>query len=192
MAIMSSPQTSAPATTAASRRHPRRRFVVLGAVLAVLALFASACSGDDDDDTVAGDAGAESGGGSDSGGGGGDGDLTISIADPTDGATVEPGFQVEVDPSVDIGEPDTGLHHVHLYYDGNQSDGEYDIVYSADEPWTVDRDLGPGEHTIEAFIANADHSLTDASDEVTVMVGEGAGGGGTDTTESGGDPYGGY
>jgi hypothetical protein len=178
MAIMSSPQTSAPATTAVSRRHPRRRFVVLGAVLAVLALFAAACSGDDDDDTVA-----------DSGGGGGDSDLTISIADPTDGVTVEPGFQVEVDPSVDIGEPDTGLHHVHLYYDGNQSDGEYDIVYSADEPWTVDRDLGPGEHTIEAFIANADHSLTDASDEVTVMVGEGAGGGGTTTTASEDGPY---
>ena len=187
MAIMSSPQTSAHATTAVSRHHRRRRFVVLGAVLAVLALFAAACSGDDDDDTVAGDPGAESGGGSDSGGGGGD--LTISIADPTDGATVEPGFQVEVDPSVDIGEPDTGLHHVHLYYDGNQSDGEYDIVYSADEPWTVDRDLGPGEHTIEAFIANADHSLTDATDEVTVMVGEGAGGGGTTTTASDGGPY---
>jgi hypothetical protein len=148
--------------------------------LAALALLAAACSGDDDD-TVAGGPGSESGGG--------DGDLTISIADPTDGATVEPGFQVQVDPSVDIGEPDTGLHHVHLYYDGNQSDGEYDIVHSADEPWTVDRDLSPGEHTIEAFIANADHSLTDASDEITVMVGEDAGGGGTDTTEPGGGPY---
>jgi hypothetical protein len=185
MAIMSSPQTSPPGTAGASRRHRRHRFVVLGAVLAALALLAAACSGDDDDDTVAGDTGA----GSDSGGGGGEGDLTISIADPTDGATVEPGFRVEVDPSVDIGEPDTGLHHVHLYYDGNQSDGEYDLVYSADEPWTVDRDLAPGEHTIEAFIANADHSLTDASDEVTVMVGEGAGGGGTTTTASEGDPY---
>jgi hypothetical protein len=157
--------------------------------LAALALLTAACS-DDDDGTVAGDPGAETGGGSDSGsGGGGDGDMTVSIADPADGATVEPGFQVEVDPSVDVGEPDTGLHHVHLYYDGNQSDGEYDIVYSVDEPWTVDRDLAPGEHTIEAFIANADHSLTDASDEVTVTVGEGAGSGGTDTTESNDDPY---
>jgi len=155
--------------------------------LAALALLAAACS--DDDNTVAGDPAAQTGGGSDSGGGGGGaGDMTISIAGPADGATVEPGFQVEVDPSVDVGEPDTGLHHVHLYYDGNQSDGEYDIVYSVDEPWTVDRDLSPGEHTIEAFIANADHSLTDASDEITVTVGEGAGGG-TDTTDSGG-PYG--
>jgi hypothetical protein len=189
MAIMSFSQTSSPGATAASRRHPRRRLVTLGATLAALALLTAACS-DDDDGTVAGDPGAETGGGSDSGsGGGGDGDMTVSIADPADGATVEPGFQVEVDPSVDVGEPDTGLHHVHLYYDGNQSDGEYDIVYSVDEPWTVDRDLAPGEHTIEAFIANADHSLTDASDEVTVTVGEGAGSGGTDTTESNDDPY---
>jgi hypothetical protein len=153
-----------------------------------LALLAAACSGDDDD-TVAGGPATEGSGGGDSGGGGGDGDMTISIADPADSATVEPGFQVEVDPSVDVGEPDTGLHHVHLYYDGNQSDGEYDIVYSVDEPWTVDRDLSPGEHTIEAVIANADHSLTDARDEVTVTVGEGAGGGGTDTTEQDGGPY---
>jgi hypothetical protein len=186
MALMSSPPTSSPGTTAASRRHPWRRLVILGAVLAALALLTTACS-DDDDDTVAGDP-AEAGGGSDSEGAG-NGDMTISIADPGNGATVEPGFQVEVDPSVDVGEPDTGLHHVHLYYDGNQSDGDYDIVYSVDEPWAVDRDLSPGEHTIEAFIANADHSLTDASDEITVMVGEGAGGGGTETTEQDGGPY---
>jgi len=158
--------------------------------VAALALLAAACS--DDDDTVTGGSGAESGGESESGGGGGgDSDMTISIAAPADGATVESGFEVEVEPSVDVGEPDTGLHHVHLYYDGNQAEGDYDIVYSADEPWTVERDLSPGEHTIEAFIANADHSLTDASDEITVMVGEAGGGGGgggdtTDTTEGGG------
>lgn len=182
---MHSHRATPPGTTATSRHRPRRRLVALGAALAALVLVAAACSGDDD--TVAGDPGAE-GGDSGSGGGGGDGDMTISIADPTDGATVEPGFKVEVDPSVDIGEPDTGLHHVHLYYDDNQADGEYDIVYSADEPWTVDRDLSPGEHTIEAVIANADHSLTDASDEVTVTVGEGAGGG-SNTTEQENDPY---
>ena len=34
-------------------------------------------------------------------------------------------------------------------------------------------DLGAGEHTVEAVIANAD-SLTDARDEVTVTVGDGA------------------
>jgi hypothetical protein len=158
----------------------------VGAALAALALLGAAGRGDDDD-TVTSDAGADSGGESGSGGGGGD--MTISIADPAEGATVEPDFQVEVDPSVDVGEPDTGLHHVHIYYDGKQSEGEYDIVYDVDEPWTPEQDLSPGEHTIEAVIANADHSLTDASDEISVTVGEGGGGGGgdtPDTTEGGG------
>jgi hypothetical protein len=62
-------------------------------------------------------------------------------------------------------------------------------VYSADEPWSVEQELDAGEHTVEAVIANADHSLTDASDEITVMVGEGAGAGGDTTTTSSDDPY---
>jgi hypothetical protein len=182
--IHASPETTAssPGTTAASRRRPRRRLVSLGAALAALALFAAACS--DDDDTVAGDAGTESGESGESGGGGGDGDMTISIAAPADGDTVGDSFDVEVESETEFGEPDTGLHHVHLYYDGNVSEdqSEYDIVYG--NSFTVERDLGPGEHTIEAIIANADHSLTDVSDEVTVTVGEGGGGGGDTPTTS--------
>jgi hypothetical protein len=155
-----------------------RRLVTVVAVPAALVLTAAACS--DDDGTVA--AGSD----------GGSGDLTISIAEPADGSTVEPGFAVEVDPGVEIGEPDTGRHHVHIYYDGNRSDGEYDIVYDADEPWTVERDLPPGTHTVEAFIANADHSLTEASDEITVTVGEAADGGGADDPGSDDGGSGGY
>jgi hypothetical protein len=77
---------------------------------------------------------------------------------------------------------------VHLYYDGNTADGEYDIVYGTTA--TVDR-LDSGEHTIEAVIANADHSTTDARDEITVTVGGESGGSGdattTTTDDSGGD-----
>jgi hypothetical protein len=99
---------------------------------------------------------------------------------------------VSVDSSVPLGEPDTGRHHVHLYYDGNTAEGEYDIVYGTTA--TVDR-LDAGEHTIEAVIANPDHSTTDARDEITVTVGDEAGGGGsgggstttTTTDDSGGD-----
>ena len=48
---------------------------------------------------------------------------------------------------------------------------------------TVTRLLEPGEHTIEAVIANADHSLTDARTSITVNVtGSAAGGTGTATT----------
>ncbi|HLT69703.1 MAG TPA: hypothetical protein VKZ72_06030 [Acidimicrobiales bacterium] len=152
-------------------RQARGRAVV---AVAALALLAGAC-GDDDGDTEA------------SGGGGGDG-LDITITSPADGEAVEAPFEVEVDTGVDIGEPDTGLHHVHLYYDGGDSD--YDMAF---EPtFTVERDLEPGEHTIEAVIANADHSLTDARDEVTVTIGAGGSGGGTDATDGddpGGDGY---
>jgi hypothetical protein len=168
-------------TDSSGPRARPRRILRTGLAVAAAAILLAAGCGDDDDDTTAA--------GSGSGGEGGGGDMTVDIVEPGDGSEVGAEFDLEVDTSVDIGEPDTGLHHVHLYYDGNQSDGEYDIVYSVDEPWTVDRDLPPGEHTIEAFIANADHSLTDASDEITVMVGEGAGGGGTDTTGSDRGPY---
>jgi hypothetical protein len=152
---------------------------------AALALVAAACGGDDGD-TATADAGGESSGG---GGGGGGGDMTIDFVSPTDGDSLEAPFEVEVDPSVDIGEPDTGLHHVHLYYDGNISEdqSDYDILY---EPtFEVDRDLGEGEHTLEAVIANADHSLTDTSAEITVTVGAGGAGGGTDATDPGGYDY---
>ena len=170
----------------------RRRRLVYVALLATLALTALACSDDDDTATSAG------GGGGD----GGSGDMTISIADPTDSAQVGRSFDVTVDSSVPLGEPDPGRHHVHLYYDGNTAEGEYDIVYGTTA--TVDR-LDPGEHTIEAVIANPDHSTTDATDEITVTVGDeagasgnGSGGGATTTTtpttmgDSGGDSGYGY
>ena len=137
-----------------------------------LGLGLAAC-GDDGDETSTGQSGE------DGDGGGGD-DLTLDIASPADGDAVGESFDLEIDSSVDLGEPDTGLHHVHVFYDGNESDGEYDLVY--EESFTVERQLGEGEHTVRAVLANADHSLTDASDEVTVTVGGAGGAGGTETT----------
>jgi hypothetical protein len=145
------------------------------AVAAAAVLIAAGCGDDDDDTTAAG-----------SGDGGSGGAMTIDIVAPGDGAEVGDEFDLEVDTSVPLGEPDTGRHHVHLYYDGNTAEGEYDLVYEPE--FTVDR-LDAGEHTIEAVIANADHSLTDARSEVTVAVGEGAGGGDTDATDSGSGGY---
>jgi hypothetical protein len=156
----------------------RRRLAPV-ALLATLALTALACS---DDDTATTGAGSGSGG-----------DMTISIADPAEDAQVGGSFDVTVDSSVPLGEPDTGRHHVHLYYDGNTAEGDYDIVYGTTA--TVDR-LDAGEHTIEAVIANPDHSTTDARDEITVTVGDEAGtsgnGGGATTTTTEGDSVGEY
>jgi hypothetical protein len=167
-------------TARTTRRRTRlggRRGVVTVAALAILALVAAGCGDDGDDATAAssGDAG-----------GGGD-ELAISVSAPADGDEVGDTFDVELDTDVELGEPDTGLHHVHLYYDGDTSEGEYDLVYGTS--FTVERDLGEGEHTIEAVIANADHSLTDARDEVTVTVGGGAPAGDESDDDSGQDPY---
>lgn len=156
--------TTRPTSRAPARRLGRQASAAV-ALAGAFALVAAGC-GDDGDSTEAGS------------GGGGD-EPTISLTQPDDGGTVGDSFDVEVDTDVPIGEPDTGRHHVHLYYDGNTQEGEYDVVY---EPtFTVDG-LEPGEHTVEAVVANADHSLTDARDEVTVTVGDSSAGGGSGTT----------
>jgi hypothetical protein len=144
------------------------RTVALVAVLP-LALGLAACG--DDDDTATGS--------------GGSGEGSISISTPSDGAEVGSGFDVKLDTDADLGEPDTGKQHIHLYYDGDTDQGDYDLVYG--DSFTVDRDLGEGEHTIKAALANADHSLTGAEDEITVKVeaGAGSGGGGDNDDDSG-------
>lgn len=147
-------------TASPSRRAPRRAGAAALALTATLALVAASCGDDSDDTSAEGPAG------------GSEEALTVNVDEPGDGDEVDVPFEVALDVGVPIGEPDTGRHHVHLYYDGNTSEGEYDVVY---EPTvTVDRPLDDGEHTIEAVIANADHSLTDARTEVSVTVGDGA------------------
>lgn len=146
-----------------------------------LGLGLAACGDDDGDETSTGQSGE------DGGDGGGD-DLSLDIVSPAEGDPVGESFDLEIDSSVDLGEPDTGLHHVHVFYDGNEDDGEYDLVY--EESFTVERQLGEGEHTVRAVLANADHSLTDASDEVTVTVGGAGGGSGGSVTTGGSDSTG--
>jgi hypothetical protein len=129
-------------------RHSRR-VAVITVVIAALALFAAACGGDDDD------AGAS-------------GPPSVGITAPTADARVGRSFDVNFVINFPIGEPDTGRDHVHLYYDGNMTEGEYGIAYG--DTFTV-TDLAPGQHTLQAFVAHADHSVTDAhSDEITVDV----------------------
>jgi len=132
------------ATTIGSARSAGRRLRVAGAA-AALALLAAACS--DGDTASAG------------------GEATVEITSPAAGTQVGRSFDVVFDASVPIGEPDTGREHIHLHFDG---DPEYEIVY--DETHSV-TGLDPGEHSLVAVIANADHSETDArSREVVVEV----------------------
>jgi hypothetical protein len=140
---------------ASARQGALRRHLAL-AVILPLALVAAACGGDDDTSAIG------------SGPGVGAGGMTISVVAPQDGAVVEVPFDVRIDASVDLGASGTGLHHVHLYYDGKIGPGDVDAVFGTS--FTVDRPLGPGRHTIKAVVANPDHSLTGASDEITINV----------------------
>jgi hypothetical protein len=115
------------------------------------------------------------GGGSSSGG-----DLTLTLAAPADGAKVSIPFDVTIESNVAIGAPESGNHHVHLYFDGATASGDYDIVYS--NTVQVTRELTPGEHTIVASLRNADHSAAGPSQTITVVVGGSSGAGGPSPT----------
>ena len=144
------------------------------ALASIVAMVAVACS-----EAVGGNAGEE----------------TISIASPADGATVSVPFDVQLESSVPIGEPETGNHHAHLYFDSDTNAADYDIVYGT--TWQVTRDLGPGEHTIIVALANPDHSLAGPTQEIHVTVARAGGDGGAappaspaaPSTDPGGFPY---
>ena len=129
----------------------------------LVVLLVSACS-------AAGNTGEQAGGGTTTGGQAADAG-TFAIAAPTDGATVTLPFEIQIDSSQPLGAPDTGDHHVHLYFDGDTSSADYDIVYGTSEQ--VTRQLAPGQHTITAALANPDHSLAGPTATITVTVGDG-------------------
>lgn len=108
------------------------------------------------------------------GGSGAGGDLTISVAGPTDGAEVSVPFEVQIDSNVPLGPPESGNHHAHLYYDTDVNSADYDLVYG--NTFEVTRDLQPGPHTIIASLRNADHSDAGPSQtfEITVVAGDGS------------------
>jgi hypothetical protein len=114
--------------------------------------------------------------------GGADGDLSLSITSPADGAEVSVPFDVELESSVELGAPETGNHHAHLYFDTDITSGDYDLVYGTSAQ--VTRDLAPGEHTIIASLRNADHSDAGPSQEITVTVVAGNGASSGDSSSS--------
>ncbi|HEY7331709.1 MAG TPA: hypothetical protein VH859_01990 [Candidatus Limnocylindria bacterium] len=104
---------------------------------------------------------------------GGDGAPSLRVTVPQDGTTVSTPFEVAVETGAPIGPPETGSHHVHLYFDTDTSSPDYDLVYET--PFQVTRDLAPGEHTVIASLRNPDHSDAGVSQTFTITVGEVAG-----------------
>ena len=107
------------------------------------------------------------------GAGGGDGPLSLRITSPADGAKISQPLTVSFDSSEPIGDPSTGLHHVHLCFDGESCDTEYTLVFA--DTFEVSG-LAAGSHTIEASLRNADHSSAGAEDRISVTVTNGASG----------------
>jgi hypothetical protein len=136
---------------------------LLTGVIAVLALVGAACSSDSSGASTIDD---------------------VKITAPAQGATVGESFNVDVDTSAPIGEPDTGRQHLHFYYDVEPGAEDYDLVYKL--PFKT-RQLSPGEHTVHVVVANADHSITDVRQDLTVTVEPGATGGGSGGN-GGGEP----
>jgi hypothetical protein len=135
--------------------------VKLGSLIAALLLF-TACGG-------GGGAGTDTSAGA---GGSGD-DMTLTIDSPADGNEVSVPFTIQLTSSVPLGAPETGDHHVHIYFDDNEDD--YAVVEGDSYEVT---ELPPGEHEIYASLRNADHSDTGVETEVEVEV-SGKGGGGS-------------
>lgn len=100
-----------------------------------------------------------------SGNGGGDAQLQVSIAEPADGATITVPFTVRVDSSVELGTTESGKHHVHVYFDDD--DSEYQVVESDRVEIT---ELAPGTHVINVSLRNANHSDTGVASKITVTV----------------------
>ena len=130
-------------------------------------------------------AGAACGGGAEAGSGSG---ASLRIEQPAAGATVQVPFEVQLASSVELGPPESGDYHVHLFFDGD--DKNYEVVNGT--TYIVQKTPGSGTHTIDATLHNADHSPAGARDSMEVTV---AGAGGSDDSGDsgeGGDDKGGY
>lgn len=106
------------------------------------------------------------------------GDQKVTIQEPAEGASVDIPFTLRLDSSVELGTTESGKNHVHLYFDGD--DSEYEVVESDSMEITKDsppvKGLEPGEHELNISLRNADHSAAGFETKIMVQVG-GSGGG---------------
>jgi hypothetical protein len=107
-----------------------------------------------------------------------DGEPTVEIVRPADGAEVSVPFTLVVDSSEDLGPSSSGNHHVRLYVDGDN--GTYEMIEAGNgEEYEVTADspalagVDAGEHTLNVSLRDADQSDTGAQAEVTVTISPG-------------------
>lgn len=148
-----------------------RKFSALALVAIATVVLSGACSNSND------------------GSGSGDGGPTLTISQPAAGAAVGVPFTVQFASSVPLGDESSGLHHVHLYFDGNSDD--YLIVRSTSVQIT---DVPAGQHVMHLSLRNANHSPAGAEAEVALTVNGGSGNSGSQSpapvrSDTGGGGY---
>lgn len=97
---------------------------------------------------------------------------SLTIEEPSDGAEVTVPFTLQVSTDAELGATESGLNHLHVFFDGNESD--YDVV--TEDTYEISG-LSSGEHTITVSLRNADHSAAGVEAEITVTVTGGGTGG---------------
>lgn len=91
--------------------------------------------------------------------------LVIMAAEPAAGATVSLPFDVEIHTSVPLGAPESGLHHVHIWFGDN--DTEYLSVRATDAQIT---DAPPGTQTMHISLRHPDHTPAGADARVPLVI----------------------
>jgi hypothetical protein len=109
------------------------------------------------------------------------GDEALSILEPASGANVSTPFTVRVKTSEPLGTSESGNHHIHIWFDGNEE--EYQISYSDTAQISV---VPAGAHKMTVSLRHANHSDAGPRVEIPLTVGTG---GAPATTGGGEDEY---
>lgn len=108
-------------------------------------------------------------------------DSELSITAPGENAHVQVPFTVKLTSDVPLAAPDTGEHHAHIFFDGD--DSHYILAYG--DSIKINKlppGVGPGEHVLDASLRNADHSAAGVEAQVDITIGPA----GAQTGQSGG------
>jgi len=93
------------------------------------------------------------------------GPMTLSIVSPKAGQTVYLPFEVKVKANVPLGNPATGEHHIHIWFDNNR--GDYNM-FGSDNAEITSASFGP--HTVHVSLNNPDHTPTGIETSVEIEI----------------------
>ncbi|MGH3318412.1 MAG: hypothetical protein ACRDO0_19880 [Nocardioidaceae bacterium] len=101
-------------------------------------------------------------------------DSGLSITSPSENGNVQVPFTVKLASDVPLAAPDTGEHHAHIFFDGD--DSHYILAYG--DSIRINKlppGVGPGEHVLDVSLRNADHSAAGVETQVDITIGMPAG-----------------